>query len=191
VSGIQSVILQERLKFTYEDYLKLPDDGKVYQIIDGEVFMAPAPTPNHQRIVLQMTIRLSAFVNEKGLGEVFIAPCDVVLSEENIVQPDILFVSSQRAHIIGERYISGPPDLVVEVLSPGTEKIDRVLKRGLYERYGVKELWFVSPERREIQVLRLVRGKFVEHGRFGVGETLISPLLPGLKFDIDEVFADR
>ncbi|HEX29118.1 TPA: Uma2 family endonuclease [Candidatus Poribacteria bacterium] len=191
MSGIQSVILQERLKFTYEDYLKLPDDGKVYQIIDGEVFMAPAPTPNHQRIVLQMTIRLSAFVNEKGLGEVFIAPCDVVLSEENIVQPDILFVSSQRAHIIGERYISGPPDLVVEVLSPGTEKIDRVLKRGLYERYGVKELWFVSPERREIQVLRLVRGKFVEHGRFGVGETLISPLLPGLKFDIDEVFADR
>ena len=191
MSGIQSVILQERLKFTYEDYLKLPDDGKVYQIIDGEVFMAPAPTPNHQRIVLQMTIRLSAFVNEKGLGEVFIAPCDVVLSEENVVQPDILFVSSQRAHIIGERYISGPPDLVVEVLSPGTEKIDRVLKRGLYERYGVKELWFVSPERREIQVLRLVRGKFVEHGRFGVGETLISPLLPGLKFDIDEVFADR
>ena len=191
MSGIQPVILQEGLKFTYEDYLKLPDDGKVYQIIDGEVFMAPAPTPNHQRIALQMAIRLSAFVNEKGLGEVFIAPCDVVLSEENVVQPDILFISSQRAHIIGERYISGPPDLVAEVLSPGTEKIDRVLKRGLYERHGVKELWFVSPERREIQVLRLVRGKFVEHGRFGVGETLTSPLLSGLKFDIDEVFADR
>jgi len=190
VIDVQAAVSQERLKFTYEDYLKLPDDGKVYQIIDGEVFMAPAPTPKHQMICGRIWSVLSNFIRLRELGEVIFAPCDVVLSEENVVQPDILFISSQRAHIIGERYISGPPDLVVEVLSPGTEKIDRVLKRGLYERHGVKELWFVSPERREIQVLRLVRGKFVEHGRFGVGETLTSPLLSGLKFDIDEVFTN-
>ncbi|HID56145.1 TPA: Uma2 family endonuclease, partial [Candidatus Poribacteria bacterium] len=121
----------------------------------------------------------------------FIAPCDVVLSEEDVVQPDILFISSERAHIIGDRYISGPPDLVIEVLSPGTEKIDRVLKCGLYERYGVKELWFVSPERGEIQVLKMIEGKFVEHGRFSRGETLTSSLFPDLRFDIDEVLTVR
>jgi Uma2 family endonuclease len=190
VSEIQAVLPQERLKFTYEDYLNLPDDGKVYQIIAGEVFMTPVPTPKHQIITGRIWSALSMFVHACGLGEVIFAPCDVVLSDEDVVQPDILFVSAQRGHIIQERYISGPPDLVVEVLSPSTEKLDRVLKRQLYERYGVKELWFVSPEEREIQVWRLTEDGFVEYGRFGGGETVTSPFLAGFQLEVKEIFPD-
>jgi Uma2 family endonuclease len=180
--------LQERVKFTYQDYLNLPDDGKTYQIINGELFMAPAPSPYHQRVSLQITIRLSEFVSRNQLGRIFYAPCDVVLSEEDIVQPDLFFICRERYYIIGDRYISEAPDLVVEILSPTTERLDRFSKRDLYERYGVKELWMVDPMRKEIEVLSLHGGRFEFHGRFGEDDVLSSPLLEGLSFKVREIF---
>jgi Uma2 family endonuclease len=182
------ISLQERIKFTYQDYLNLPDDGKTYQIINGELFMAPAPSPYHQRISRKIERLIETFVEENGLGEVFYAPCDVVLSEEDIVQPDLFFICRERYYIIGDRYISEAPDMVVEILSPTTERLDRFSKRDLYERYGVKELWLVDPMRKEIEVLVLRGRRFELHGRFGEDDVLSSPLLEGLSFKAEEVF---
>jgi len=181
-------LLLEKKRYTYRDYLSFPDDGYTYQIIDGEVFMAPAPSPYHQRISRNIEFILWRFVSERGLGEVLDAPCDVVLSEENVVQPDLLFISRERLSIIGEASVNGPPDLVVEIISPSTETLDREVKRRLYERFGVKEYWVVDPERREIEIWLLREGRFELYGRFGPGQTLTSPVLKGLEFEVGEVF---
>src|SRR5262249_54186269 len=110
--------------FTYEDYLLLPEDRR-YEIVDGELYMTPSPATYHQRILRQLERALGEYVEGRRLGEVLFAPCDVVLSETDIVQPDVLFVSSGRASIIGEKYISAAPDLVVEILSPATAQRDQ------------------------------------------------------------------
>src|SRR6266498_4123278 len=133
------------LRFTYEDYLLLPEDRR-YEIIDGDLFMTPAPGTPHQRIVGNLYLRLRQHVDDSGLGEVLCAPCDVVLSPTDVVQPDILFVAAARLSIIGEKYISEAPDLVVEVLSPSTAERDQDLKMKLYARFAVREFWIADPE---------------------------------------------
>ena len=175
------------LRFTYQDYLLLPEDRR-YEIIDGELFMTPAPTPYHQRIVLNLVSALREKVLEKGLGEVIISPCDVVLSETDVVQPDILFISRERASIIGEKYISAAPDLVVEVLSPGTAGRDQTLKKKLYAQRGVKELWFASPEAKTVEVLVNTGDSFRREAIFGTGDIVRSPLLSGLAIPLESVF---
>ena len=178
--------LRPLIKFTYQDYLQFPDDGKRYQIIEGELHMTPAPVPYHQRISRNLEIILWDFVRNKNLGEVYYAPCDIVLTEENVVQPDIFFISKEREHIIGEKNIQGTPDLIIEILSPGTEELDRKLKVRLYEGFGVREYWLVDPERKEVEVLMLTPEGY---SRFGIfGESLSSPLLQGLVMNLSEVF---
>ncbi len=173
------------IKFKYEDYLHLPDDGKRYQIIGGELYVVPAPVPYHQKISRNIEFILFAFVKERDLGEVFNAPCDVILSEEDVVQPDILFISKEREHIIGEKNIQGAPDLIIEILSPRTMEIDRKLKVKLYERYGVKEYWLVEPERKEVEVLVLGEDGYTSWGTFK--ESFSSPLLK-IEVDLKDVF---
>lgn len=117
-----------RIKLTYEDYRSTPDD-KRYELLDGELVLAPAPRTTHQIVQTNMGWRMAQYVHEHDLGRIFFAPTDVVLAETNIVQPDIAFVSRERAHIIEENDIQGAPDLVVEVLSPSTASRDRGYKR--------------------------------------------------------------
>ncbi len=176
---------KKEIKFTYEDYVKFPDDRKVYQIIEGELYMVPAPIPYHQDISGNLEFILRSYVRSKNLGKVFYAPCDIVLSKENVVQPDIFFISKEREHIITEKNIQGAPDLVVEILSPRTEEIDRKLKVKLYEKYGVKEYWLVDPERKEFEVLVLGEEGYQVFGVFS--QSFTSPLL-GLEVDLGEVF---
>ncbi len=173
--------------FTYEDYLLLPEDRR-YEIIDGELFMTPSPTTYHQRIILNLTRLVDDHVRTQKLGEVLFAPCDVVLSQVDIIQPDILFVSAERRAIIGEKYVSAAPDLVVEVLSPSTAQRDQTLKSKTYERYGARELWIASPEARTIEVLVNSESGFRREAIYGYGDTLRSPLLPGLQIPLDKVF---
>ena len=173
--------------FTYEDYLLLPEDRR-YEIIDGDLFMTPSPTTYHQRILRQLERALGEHVESRRLGEVLFTPCDVVLSETDIVQPDILFVSQERASIIGEKNISSAPDLVVEVLSPGTAQRDQTLKAKTYQRYGVRELWIVSPEARTVEVFVNSDSGFRREAIYGYGDALRSPLLPGLEIPLDRVF---
>ena len=174
------------VKFTYEDYQHTPEDQR-FELLDGELIMVPAPNLRHQRIGIRLGALLHAFVQEGGLGEVFPAPCDVVLSETDVVQPDLLFVSVERAHLLlGGDNVLGAPDLVVEILSPATAGRDRKLKRALYARHGVKEYWLVDPEARTVAVLGLGADDFDVVGTYGEGQTMASPTLSGFSAGLDE-----
>ncbi len=175
------------LRFTYEDYLLLPEDRR-YEVIDGDLFMTPVPGTPHQRLVGNLYLRLRRHVDDHGLGEVLVAPCDVVLSPTDVVQPDLLFVAADRLAIIGEKYISAAPDLVVEVLSPSTEDRDRTLKTELYAGFGVRELWLAETDAKTIEVLTNSGDGFRRVAVFVLGNVLRSPLLPGLEIPIAELF---
>ncbi len=175
-------------KFTYEDYKHTPDDTR-YELIDGDLIMAPAPNLGHQGIDMDLGSALNAFVKERGLGKVFSAPCDVLLSNTDVVQPDLLFVSREREHILlGGVNVQGAPDLVVEILSPSTEGRDRTVKRALYARHGVSEYWLADPAAQTITVMLLGEGGFEVEAVYGMGQTLTSPTLPGFEVDLDEIF---
>src|ERR1019366_2754225 len=138
--------MKSATKMTYDLYRLLPEDGKRYELIDGELLMTPAPSPKHQRIVRRLGFQLSSYVEANGLGEVFIAPVDVVFEEHVVVEPDILFVSRERRGMVREEAIHGAPDVVVEILSPSSFYHDLRRKMGLYSQFGVQEYWIVDPE---------------------------------------------
>jgi Uma2 family endonuclease len=131
--------LKEEIKFTYQDYLNLPDDGKRYQIIGGELFMVPAPTPYHQKILVNLSQIIVPFIRKNDLGEVFFSPCDVLISDEDVIQPDMFFIKKERLEIIKEKNIQQMPDLIIEITSMFTSKLDKTIKKMLYEKYKVKE----------------------------------------------------
>ena len=182
------VALETRPKFTYADYLNAPDDAR-YELLDGELIMAPAPNIPHQDSLFDLGVDLKLLTRRTRIGRVFIAPVDVVLSDTDVVQPDLVFVSSERSHIITQRNIRGAPDLVIEILSPGTAERDRTLKCALYALHGVKEYWMVDTELRRIYQLILDADEFRLAGVFGMGDTLVSPTLGGYGLNVSDVFA--
>jgi Uma2 family endonuclease len=173
--------------FTYRDYARLPDDRR-YEVIEGKLFLTPAPRTSHQRICGELFAALREHVRNRDLGEVLIAPCDVVLSETNVLQPDILFVRKSRLSIIGEKYVSLAPDLLVEVLSPGTKIRDRRLKFTLYARYGVRELWVADGDTRSIEVFENADRRFRLRKRYQAGQILRSKVLPKLRLSVVSIF---
>ena len=173
--------------FTYADYLLTPDDVR-YELIDGELILAPTPIPLHQRIGMRFTNRMGPFIEAQGLGELLAAPMDVRFSDTNVLQPDILFISSERSHIIGETNIQGAPDLVIEIASPSTDERDRGVKQEIYALFGVLEYWRAYPLTQTVEILRLENSRLVSLGVYGSGATLSTPLLPGLNIDLDEIF---
>ncbi len=175
------------VRFNYHDYLLLPED-KRYEILDGELYVVPAPNVRHQTLLGQLFNVLDRHAREKSLGKVLLAPCDVILSDENIVQPDILFVSNERLGIIGEANISGDPDLVIEILSPGTRNRDLEIKRKIYAGFGVPEYWIVDPEAETIDVLVLGDQGYLSAAIFGRSDRLSSPLLPELTLPLSDLF---
>lgn len=178
----------EKKRYTYQDYLNAPQDQR-YELIEGNLLMTPSPMPYHQWICKNLGYEIEKFVREKGLGKVFFAPCDVYLDDENVLQPDILFISRGRENIIGEKNIQAPPDLVIEILSEATAYRDLVKKKRLYARFGVKEYWIVDPDEKTIEIYRLQGTEFVRVSAFSENDSLESPLLPGLRIDLSQVFA--
>jgi Uma2 family endonuclease len=172
------------VRFTYADYQNLPEESR-YEILDGDLIMSPSPTKEHQQVVLRLVRALAAYVESNNLGEVFVAPYDVVLSETDVVQPDILFISKQRASIATKKAVMGAPDLVIEVLSPGTSERDRTVKAKLYARAGVKELWLVDPETRAIQVLKNGPQGFEPQES---GTTATSEVVSGFNVAAEQIF---
>ncbi len=181
---------QAKVRFNYSDYLLLPED-KRYEIIDGELFVVAAPNTRHQRISRRLEAALLQCIEQKHLGEIFYAPYDVILSHENVVQPDILFVSKIRAGVITEANLQGAPDLAVEILSPGTKTKDLELKRKAYARFGVQEYWIVDPEADTVEVLVWSETGYVTAGTFAKTDCLSSPLLPELNLPLFGVFAQE
>ncbi|MHB1287256.1 MAG: Uma2 family endonuclease [Leptospirales bacterium] len=177
--------------WTYEDYLALPEGGPLhYEIIDGELCVTPSPNTRHQEISGNLFGMIWEFLRRNPLGKVFAAPIDVIISRNPLqyVEPDLLFVSKDRSSIVTEKNIQGTPDLLVEILSEGTEKRDRREKFSLYERFGVSEYWIVDSEKEVVQVFRMANGKYQAPLELGKKDMLVSPLLPGLSIPLSEVF---
>lgn len=176
-------------KLTYEDLRKMPDDGKRYELIDGEVFMTPAPRPRHQRTVGRLYRALADFVEKQGLGEVLLAPTDVVLGERTAVQPDLLYITRDRASIATELDVQGAPDLVIEVLSPSNAAFDRETKLQVYARAGVRELWYLDPATRTAEILELGGdGRYVLASTLSGDSRITSTVLPGLSLPLADLF---
>ncbi len=179
-----------KIGLTVDDYMALPNDGKRYELINGELILSPAPVPDHQFVVVALIEFLRSFVNRYGLGRIACAPIDVILSEIIALQPDIAFISNARMGIIGPKNIQGAPDLVIEVLSPSTESRDRNDKARLYWNHGVLEYWLVDTSRRTIEVFGAGRTGFELLAVYGEGDALESPTLSGLSLEVGRVFAD-
>jgi Uma2 family endonuclease len=182
-------LTEEKLK-TYDDYAKL-QEGASYQLIAGEIIMSPAPDLNHQAISRTLFLQLSAFVFGNSLGELFYAPTDVYFNEHDTVQPDILFVSTERNHILKTERIEGAPDLVVEILSPSTGYYDLAKKKDVYEQYGVKEYWIVDPTLQSIEVLTHQNGNFITLAKAKNIGVVASKVLTGFQVDVTSLFGKK
>src|SRR5882724_779838 len=145
---------------TYRDYTALPDDGRRYEIHDGELSVTPAPSPHHQRCSANLFRLLDSHIRANDLGEILYAPLDVIMSDTAIVQPDLVYLAPDRAGAISRRGIEGPPTLVIEILSPSTVPVDRVTKLHLYARHGVPFFWLVDAEAQVIEAYRLAGARY-------------------------------
>lgn len=188
-------VINPHIRFVYEDYKSLPESmAKRYELLDGEILMVPAPTTTHQFLSRNVAYLLHGFVRTHGLGNVLYSPIDVVFGEgdaREIVQPDVLYVSVGRASIIVEEEIRGAPELIVEVLSPGTETRDRTYKKHLYGRYGVREYWIVDPIAKAVEVYQSSGTEFDQPSFYRNADILRTELLVGLEIDLREVFRVR
>ena len=181
------VVSQTAPKLTYQDYLKTSDDER-YELLDGELIMVPAPDMDHQDTVTNLGTALSVFVKERGLGRMYFAPTDVVLSDTDVVQPDLIFISQERGHIRTSANIQGAPDLVVEVLSPSSATRDWREKRELYARHGVTEYWVVDPSNKVLSIMLLEDGVLQIKGAYVAGDTVASSTLEGFTVALDDIF---
>lgn len=163
--------------FSAEDLAQLPDDGKRYEVVEGDLAVSPSPKPRHQRIVLNCAEFLRT-LEHQGYGAVYTAPLDVILDHYNVVEPDVIFVSQEHLDIVTDANVQGAPDLVVEVLSPSTRERDLGVKGHLYARFGVPEYWVIDPDEDTLTVYRLTEDGFHRHGPYHAGDHWVSPLFP-------------
>jgi Uma2 family endonuclease len=142
----------DSIKLTYEDYVNLPDDGRRYEVLDGELVVSPSPTSRHQLVSHNLDFALSSWVRAKGLGRMWAAPLDLILADTVVMQPDLIYVSKLRSAIVTKRGLEAAPDLVIEILSDSTASRDRGVKMRLYARYKVPRYWIVDAEARTLEV---------------------------------------
>ena len=174
--------------WTYEDYLKLDDDRR-YEVIKGRLIEMPAPGFEHQEISGNLWFAIKKFLQKRDIGRVIYAPFDIILAKDIVVQPDIVFISNENLKNIREGRLFGTPDLVVEIVSPSTTRRDTVVKKGIYEEFGVKEYWVVYPDEKAIEVWILGEGGKYELYSFAEKEGKVkSKVLEGLEVDLKEVF---
>ncbi|TLD42253.1 MAG: hypothetical protein JETT_1496 [Candidatus Jettenia ecosi] len=180
-------MLKTRITYTYNDYANM-DNDKRYELIEGELYMVPSPGFYHQTISMNISHPLKIFVKENDLGIVLYTPFDVVLSETNVVQPDIIFISKERIGLITEKNLRGAPDVAIEILSRKTRERDKLVKKRLYMDHGVKEFWIVDPDKKTIEIMVLKETGFDTVGIYFIDDELTSPLLQGFRLNLKEVF---
>jgi Uma2 family endonuclease len=175
--------------WTYDDYLNLPDDGNRYEIIEGELYVTPAPTTDHQYSSGELYFRLKGFIQRNQLGELYYAPYEVHLSEDTRpVQPDLLFIRTENAPKGGTPYFVGVPDLVVEILSKSSIRTDTNAKFNAYEKAGIPEYWIVDPKARTVRVFVLEEGIYEVWGEYSGEEVITSKMLEGLEIVNSRLF---
>lgn len=172
---------------TYDDLAQLPDDGKRYELLEGELVVSPAPMRRHQRAVMELVLFL-ARARDAGYGDVYIAPFDVAFDPHNVTEPDLLFVRRERLDIITDTKVQGAPDLVVEVLSPSTADRDLRAKRQVYAKFRVPYYWIVDPEARTVQVLTLEPAGYRPEPLLSGSAVLGCPLFPDVTVPVASLF---
>ena len=177
---------QPHTGLTYQDLQAFPEDTFRRELIDGELIVTAAPATRHQRVVVKLVVRLFAYCELHG-GEVLTAPYDVYFSDTNVVEPDVLFVRPENLGRFEKRFIRSAPDLVVEVSSPTTRRLDLIRKRELYERFQVPEYWFVDLDADRVEVYRLEGGGYRRPILLGRGDTLDTPQAPGFTLAVDDL----
>ncbi len=175
---------------TVHDFRELPEGPPHYQLIQGEIVMSPALTRRHQAVAGNIFGFIWNFVQTQQIGRVYFAPSDVALTDVNVYQPDIYYVSNANRGILSEQGTEGAPDLVVEIASPKTAKMDRGIKREIYARTGVQELWLVDPDLNRFQVYHLRKDAENPVATYGADDAFESPLFPGLKLHMAQVFQE-
>ena len=181
------------VKLTYDDFLLFPDDGQRHELIDGEHYVTPCPITKHQRVSGNLYWLLRSHLEIHPIGEVFYAPFDVIFSDFDVVEPDLLYMSKARAaEILTSKNVKGAPELVAEIGSPGTRKRDETIKRRLYERSAVVEYWIVDPELDVIRIYRRGSTGFERPVELSLeaGDVLTTPLIPDLGLPLAHVFRE-
>jgi Uma2 family endonuclease len=182
------------VKLTYDDFLQFPDDGKRHELIDGEHYVTPSPNTKHQTILGDLHLLIGSWLEPHPVGRVFLAPFDVVFSHFDVVEPDLLYMSNERAaEILTAQHVKGAPELVIEIGSPATRKRDETIKRRLYERSGVREYWVIDPDTEVIRAYLREGDTFARPIKLWRerDDVLITPLLQGLEMPLARVFRDR
>ena len=179
----------DKKPFTWERYLEIPDDGKLYEVIGGELLLRPTPNVRHQLVLGGLMAVLGNHARELELGKVLPGPFDVILSDQNVVDPDIVFFTNERLGLI-EEWAMGAPDLIVEILSTSTSRRDTEVKFDLYARFGVPHYWILNPDERVLIAFRLADGKY-ERAALCQGEDHFQPeLFDGLTIELGQVWSD-
>ena len=171
-------------RLNYDDFCLLPDDGKRREIVNGELFVAPSPETIHQRSVVRLLVRLGQFVESHKLGEVFVGLFDVVLSEFDVVEPDLLYISNARSSVLTKKNVQGAPDLMIEVISKSTAIRDRTIKLKLYGRFGVDEYWIIDPAGPSAEIYLRGEEGLTLAARLCAEDALTSPLFPGFSLSL-------
>jgi Uma2 family endonuclease len=183
---------QPDTRLTYDEFLLFPDDGRRHELIDGEHYVTPSPNTRHQRLVERLFVAFEDHLRTRpGAGEAFVAPFDVVLSDADVVVPDLLFVAGDQPDILTDKHVRGAPALVIEILSPGTRRVDERIKYRLFDRADVREYWLVDPELDLMKVYRrAVDGTFPRVAELTAeeGAVFATPLLPGLEIALAPLF---
>ena len=181
------------MKLTYDDFVLFPDDGKRHELIDGEHYVTASPNTKHQQVSMELGFLIRSWLEDHPVGRLFAAPFDIVLSHFDVVEPDLIYLSHERAAVIlTSAHLRGAPELVVEIGSPSTRQRDETIKRRLYEQKGSSEYWFVDPELDVVRVYRREGERFarpVELSR-EAGDTLTTPLLAGLTLPLSRIFRE-
>jgi Uma2 family endonuclease len=175
-------------KLTYADFLSFPDDGQRHELVGGRHYVTPSPMTKHQRVVGRMLVALDAYLSATGLGEVFVAPLDVLLSDHDVVEPDV-FVILAGQDILTDKHVVGAPGIVIEIASPATRRRDRGVKRNLYDRTGVREYWMVDPDGGSATLFRRTpAGALTDILSIDASASITSPLLPAFTLALTALF---
>jgi Uma2 family endonuclease len=185
---VEKKIPQPKL-LTYLDYVKLtpPDNGN-FELLNGQIYFMASPKPSHQRISLRLSYFLAACVIPNNLGEIFTAPMDVVFTEYDTFQPDLLFITKERLNIIGENKIEGSPDLVVEILSPSNDANEMSYKRHIYGSKGVKEYWLINVEKQMLTLYKQIDNELRWQKDIQKNEVLKSEIIQGFELELSNIF---
>jgi Uma2 family endonuclease len=188
MSGMATPTVHRPPPWTYEDYRLLPEDGKRYELMEGELFVSPAPSTRHQTVSRRLQFALMDALERPGLAQVFNAPTDLLLSSTTVVQPDLIVIGAGRASNVTERAVEGVPDAVVEILSPWSLDRDQHIKLRIYQQFAIPEYWVVDPDHGLIVIHRLDQGSYGIRARYDRSSILDSPEFPTLRVPLLDVF---